>query len=157
MSKLTNLSAMQQALPTYLRTTGVPDNVVLIVEGILHGSQYVTADYWKREWNLQDTASNRGGVVGPGFIRRLLKGAAVPAMGTAQGRTFAVPEAMPAAVTAASGQQSGVQLEYRYLPDRPNSAGLADAFKKVIDEVRAVNARHMGFFDRRSLINAADQ
>jgi hypothetical protein len=157
MSKLTNLSAMKQALPPHLRNGGIPQDVIISIATRLKDNKYTTADYWKNEFSLNDSAQAKSGTVaGEKFLLRLLLGMQVPAISTGRAKTFAAPEAVPA-VSASSGGQLGVQLEYRQISDRPSSAGLAAALKKVIDEVRDVNTKHLGFWERRTLINTADK
>lgn len=162
MSKLTNLgTAMTTAVPTFIRATGVDAAVVGIVDTYFKHTEYVRKAYWKTTWNLADTDPryNRGPVlVRPNrFVGDVLTNTLPLRSMIGSPRSYPAPDPTPASVTNVSGDQQGIQVEYRHITVRPDADGLAAALMKVVDEVRELNTKHLGYFDKRALLKAADR
>ena len=160
LSKLTDMgAAIQLAVPDRLRASPVPLNIQNLARNAFLTSPYATVNYWKQEWDLRDTAGGRDEVIAGDFVRDVLSGRNVAAVNS--GRTFDAPDPLPvgpagADLVAGVTGERGIQLEYRYIRERPNANGLYAEMMKVVREARELNSKRMSSGEKRTLINAAD-
>jgi hypothetical protein len=71
-------------------------------------------------------------------------------------RNFDAPDQLPDEVSQASAGQQAAQFEYRWITARPSADGLAAELKKVVDEVRNLNLKHMPHPRRHEMLDEAE-
>ena len=157
MSKLDNLSnIIGLAIPNLI--IPIPAPLIQVITNSFNTNQATTLNYWinNSDWDL-DISPEREATINPiNFVRNILSGIPV-AVTAASPRNYANADQLPDEVRNVSANQGGVQMEYRFISARPNANGLRNELMKIVKEVRNLNTKHMGFFDKRRLINAADQ
>ena len=155
LSKMTDLKLIgSTAMPTELRGTPPPTSAIKVVAKKFNASGYTKPAHWIDTLGVVARPGN-GDVIPDSFVTRVLMGFDVGAVGSP--RNFGAPDAMPAAVSTASGGQQGAQFEYRYITDRPDTGGLRDALMKIVEQARELNTKHMSTSPRRALLANARQ
>jgi hypothetical protein len=159
LSKLDDLGiAMTHAVPTHIRGLEVPPRLISTIDGFLQSKEPVTVHYWKRQFSLQDpdpAQTQRDPVIADPstFVDDVLNSKGPETVGSP--RSFAEPDAIATQASSASGDQAGIQLEYRYILNRPGASGLTAELMKVVEEVRELNTRHMNPDERDELLRRA--
>jgi hypothetical protein len=159
LSKMKNLSyVINTAVPDELQKNKPPTDLIKIIKEHFNGSPYVDVDYWARQWGLKLDPNRKPTITSSIFVNDVLKGREPDRIGaaTAPDRTFSAPDPMPH-VSAASGGQSGVQVEYRRITARPSTDDLTEELMKVVKEARKLNTRHLKSSKQTDILKAADR
>jgi hypothetical protein len=150
-----NLGGVMGEATAYLYHNEPPDDLIAIIDPLLRGTQAVDPDYWADAYNLQrrPETEKRWVVDDPStLIRRVLKGEDVE---TISPQEFG-PDELPEAVETASEEQSGIPLEYRYISRRPTPGQLNDTLMEIVNDVRALNTKHLGDVESQQIIDNAN-
>lgn len=161
MSKMKSLTdVINKAAPTELRKRKVPEDLIMSIDVEFDSSDYVDPGWWARHYpSIKIAEGRKETITSPWtFVSEVLsgKGPAAIEAATHESRTFPEPDPVPKAVSAASGDQRGAQVEYRYITARPDAAGLADELMKVVKEARELNTRHLDPLQKKSIIDTAE-
>jgi hypothetical protein len=150
----------------YFRDHPLPEDLIGIIAGYLQNSKYATVEYWtgkgkgtyQREGGKKQAPRPYDKLITKGtyadFVTRALGGEPIIDVSVIIGKkTLKKPDALPEKVEYESYNQAGIPVEYRWIEAHPTTAGMWGEMKKVIDQARDLNTRHLKKGDKEEIFD----
>lgn len=167
MSKMANMRYIITSAAPGLQANRPPKSLISYLDQALRAVEATQVSWWvsKGLQKAQPGQDERAATVNNSFVSDMLAGNKllpesifggnqVRTMGSP--RNFDAPDQLPDEVSQASAGQQAAQFEYRWITARPSADGLAAELKKVVDEVRKLNLKHMPHQRRHEMLDEAE-